>query len=242
MLLLELTVHVVHVARCLERRVAEAEEGAIRLRVTTFLDEPSGRLGAKGNADDEDQSRDARGTELETPCKLAHPGRVRVSDQTISRAEDGIVSLEDREIRAESQENCYNISPDLALFGARCDYSLPKASHICHDMTRPPRIEAGTFSLTDLADIQVKTVRAHAFQMGTVDALRPMPIPRMRRTMKSCTQLLVNAEPIGVIRQMTPATKVTPRRPIIELRGSLSQQPMKAIAMYGAALTRPTSH
>jgi hypothetical protein len=39
---------------------------------------------------------------------------------------------------------------------------IPKAVHICHDMTRAPRMEAGEFS---------------ALNMGMVEPLQPIPRP-----------------------------------------------------------------
>lgn len=75
---------------------------------------------------------------------------------------------------------------------------MPKAVHICQDMTRAPRILAGLFS---------------AAKMGTEAPFRPMPMPIKMRVMKSCSQVCVKAPPIGVMRQKIAETKMVPRRP-----------------------------
>lgn len=104
---------------------------------------------------------------------------------------------------------------------------IPKAVQSCQDMTKPPRMTAGVFS---------------AQKIGIVEAFRPIPIPRRRRTTNNCIQFWVTAEPMGVRTQKIDAMKIVPRRPRIRLQGSESQHPRQALAMYGAALTIPTSH
>lgn len=91
---------------------------------------------------------------------------------------------------------------------------MPKAVHNCHVMTRAPRIEAGAFS---------------AAKIGTVAPLHPIPMPRRRRVMKSCSHaglcqiwslpyslgnsLCETADPIGDRAQKMADTKMQPRRP-----------------------------
>lgn len=58
--------------------------------------------------------------------------------------------------------------------------------HICHDMTRAPRILAGEFS---------------AAKIGTEEPFKPIPIPISKRVMNNCSQFCETAPPIGVMRQ-----------------------------------------
>lgn len=67
-------------------------------------------------------------------------------------------------------------------------------------------------------------------------------MPIRMRVMNSWYQLRVTAPPMGVIRQKMAETKIVPRRPSRSFAGSFNQQPRKAEPMYGAELTRPTSH
>ena len=75
---------------------------------------------------------------------------------------------------------------------------MPKATHICQLITRPPRIEAGTFS---------------AAKMGTVDALEPIPRPSNKRQTKSCSQVWQRPEPMTGRKQKMALKKIAPRRP-----------------------------
>jgi hypothetical protein len=70
---------------------------------------------------------------------------------------------------------------------------IPKAVHICHDMTSAPRILAGEFS---------------AAKMGTDEPFKPMPIPISRRVMKSCSHDCETAPPMGVRRQKMALMKM----------------------------------
>jgi hypothetical protein len=60
-------------------------------------------------------------------------------------------------------------------------------------MTRAPRILAGEFS---------------AAKIGTLEPLRPMPIPISRRVMKSCSHVCDSAPPMGVRRQKMALMKI----------------------------------
>lgn len=108
---------------------------------------------------------------------------------------------------------------------ARKPRTCPKAVHICHVMTRPPRIEAGAFS-------EAKT--------GIVVALSPMPIPINKRVTKSCAQVCAKPDPITGSPHRIPEIKIVQRRPVSQLTGSANQTPIIQDDMKGAAFTRPT--
>lgn len=72
---------------------------------------------------------------------------------------------------------------------------IPKAVHICHDITRAPRMDAGLFS---------------AANIGTVEALIPIPTPRSILVTNNCCQLRVRAPPIGVSKQKIAEMKIVP--------------------------------
>jgi hypothetical protein len=63
----------------------------------------------------------------------------------------------------------------------------------CQLITKPPLIEAGTFS---------------AEKIGTVEALLPMPTPNSRRVTKSCCQFWVNADPMTEKQQKMAEKKI----------------------------------
>ena len=80
--------------------------------------------------------------------------------------------------------------------------------HVCHDMTKPPRMLVGAIS---------------AEKIGTVTSLSPMPIPRRIRQPISSSQLWVNAWPMGASKEKIAAMKMTCRRPSRWFRGSQIQ-------------------
>ena len=123
---------------------------------------------------------------------------------------------------------------------------IPNATHICHPITRLPRMVAGEFS---------------AAKTGIVDAFVPIPIPSKQRQAKSCGQFTVKAEPITEAKQNSAEMNMVPRRPSVWFKGCDIQQPLdivshvpqipstqsqwtyqSAAAKYGAALTSPRIH
>lgn len=120
-------------------------------------------------------------------------------------------------IKAEPNYNRHAMVPVfLTMRLAAKPRKMPNAVQSCQHMTRPPRMDAGTVS---------------AQNIGTVDALRPIPIPRSKRLTSSWGQVWLNPHPIGVSRQNIAEIKIAPRRPNILLAGSEIQQPSKVLAM-----------
>jgi hypothetical protein len=70
---------------------------------------------------------------------------------------------------------------------------IPKAVHICHDITSAPRILAGEFS---------------AAKIGTDEPFNPIPIPINKRVMNSCSHDCETAPPMGVKRQKMALMKI----------------------------------
>jgi len=101
---------------------------------------------------------------------------------------------------------------------AQVPKKIPNAVHICHVMTKAPRIEAGEFS---------------ALKIGMVAPLQPMPRPSSKRVMKSWGQVCETAEPMGARVQKIAETKMVPRRPKCAFKGSESQHPLeKTMSAY----------
>ena len=103
---------------------------------------------------------------------------------------------------------------------------IPKAVHVCHCITRAPRMRGGEHS---------------AAYTGTVADLGPIPKPRKKREMNKCHQVSVTPCHTHVAKLMNDVKKIVPRRPRKAFNGSVSQQPRNAQQMYGADETRPTS-
>jgi hypothetical protein len=115
---------------------------------------------------------------------------------------------------------------------------IPNAVHICHIITRAPRIGAGAHS---------------AAYTGTVDDFGPMPKPRTKRAMKRCCHELVKPCHRHAKAAIAQVRKIVPRRPRRLLRGSVHQHAMQELYQrslqgsdyqhrYGAEFTRPNSH
>lgn len=119
----QLSVDVVEVTGSLKRRVAETEQRLVRLLIPTFLHQPSRRFGAEVDADNERDCWDEGGAELQTPG-------------------DG-ADIVDCEVGAESKEDA-ECGPWMLL--ERLKGRQEVYIHICQDMTKPPRMRAGTFS------------------------------------------------------------------------------------------------
>jgi len=102
------------------------------------------KVDTKGEGDGGKESR----SELKTPCNLANTLKCEIGGET---QEDTERRLKWREIRHGTLKKIF---VNLLL------------THICQDMTRPPRIFAGTFS---------------AAKTGDVEALGPIPRPSRRR-------------------------------------------------------------
>lgn len=88
---------------------------------------------------------------------------------------------------------------------------MPKATHICHETARPPRMFAGAHS---------------AAKTDTVLAVMPSPMPRAKRKARSCGQFWLNAEATLAKRHIKQPMKTAPRRPRRLLMGSESQAPL----------------
>lgn len=85
--------------------------------------------------------------------------------------------------------------------------------HICHIMTSPPLILAGTHS---------------AEYIGMVALLGPIPRPKQNLARNRCHHCDVNACATQVALEMRQVTKMVPRRPKTRFKGSVSQQPSMA--------------
>jgi hypothetical protein len=94
---------------------------------------------------------------------------------------------------------------------------IPKAVHICHDITNAPRILVGAFSAAKIgteapfnpilnAPISVYS-RVNCLESSTY------PIPIKIRVINNCSQFWETAPPIGVKRQKIAEIKIVPRRP-----------------------------
>jgi hypothetical protein len=126
---------------------------------------------------------------------------------------------------------------------ARKPRTCPKAVHICQDITRAPRIEAGAFSepkTGTVVDFTGQTLEGRESRYE-VD-LQPIPMPMSNLVTKSCSQVWASPEPMTGKPQNTPAMKIDQRRPVNQLTGSVSHTPMMQDDMNGAALIRPTIH
>ena len=85
--------------------------------------------------------------------------------------------------------------PELICISHR---RMPKATQICHPITKLPLIYAGVVS---------------AAYIGMVEALTPIPKPRNKRQTRSCCQVCVNAEPRTKANDNIAAKRIAPRRP-----------------------------
>ena len=101
---------------------------------------------------------------------------------------------------------------------------IPKAVHICHIMTRAPRIGAGEHS---------------AAYTGVVVDFEPIPSPRTKRARKRLTHEFATPSQIDATAAMAQDMKIVPRLPNKVLRGSVSQHPRIAQARYGAPTMSP---
>ena len=113
------------------------------------------------------------------------------------------------------------------------------AVHICHIITRAPRIGAGEHSA---AYTGLDTVSDRKFcnrGTNTVVDLDPIPRPSTKRAIKRFGQLLATPSQIDATAAMKQDRKIVPRRPRYLLSGSVSQQPRIAQAKYGAPTMRP---
>ena len=121
-----------------------------------------------------------------------------------------------------------NMIPN-ALPCVSCLYPLTRLErrayvHICHIITSPPLIFAGTHS---------------AEYTGMVALFGPIPSPRQNLAMNRCHHFDVKACATQVALETRQVTKMVPRLPKTRFKGSVSQQPKMAQHKYGAAFTRP---
>lgn len=93
------------------------------------------------------------------------------------------------------------------------------AVHVCHCMTRAPRIKGGETS---------------AAKTGTVADLGPMPIPRKKRAMNRCHHEFVTADQI----QVAPAKKVETKIALATTT-NVSNYPQNFETKSGPATTEP---
>lgn len=177
------------VSRGLQRSIPQSDEGFISFWISSLLHKPSRRFGTEPYPKQECSCWYESGSNF---C-------YRVS-QLWHSSMFPEVDLRRRQARPSPAEATARL--------AEHPKNIPKAVHVCHDMTKPPRIFSGALS---------------AENMGTVTSFNPIPTPSSIRHMRSSCQVLQYAAPSGASRPKIAPMNIVLRLPNQSLSGCASQ-------------------